>query len=129
GFKIAVIAAVFALFFLFAAEYQFPGGAAQFTDYATALLTGEQKPNLGSRDIGYPLLLLLGGYGFTHSLIGLLAWHLVLAWAIPVTVYGIFGREYRHVGYYTALAVVLSLSPWLFLKFIHHDLPYIAFSV
>jgi glycosyltransferase involved in cell wall biosynthesis len=129
GFKIALYSMVLALFFLFAAEWQFPGGASQFTQYAKVWVEGGRLPGLASRDIGYPLLLLLGGYGVTQSFIGVLAVHVLLAWSIPVAAYATFGREYRHLGYYTAAAVAFSLSPYLYLKFIHHDLAYIAFSV
>jgi hypothetical protein len=129
GFKIAVLSMMFALFFLFAAEWQFPGGASSFTQYALALLDGGRQPNLALRDVGYPLLLLVGGYGVTRSFIGVMAVHVLLAWSIPVAAYATFGREYRHIGFYVACAVALSLTPYLYLKFIHHDLAYIALSI
>jgi hypothetical protein len=118
-----------AFFFLYAAEWQFPGGASDFTRYAKVWVEGWKLPSLASRDVGYPLLLLLGGYGMTQSFIGVMAVHVLLAWSIPVAVYATFGRAYRHFGYYTAAVVAFSLTPYLYLKFIHHDLTYIAFSV
>jgi hypothetical protein len=129
GFKIALCSMALALFYLFAAQWQFPGGASQFPLYAKVWMEGGTLSSLASRDIGYPLLLLLGGYGVTQSFIGVLAVHVVLAWSIPVVVYATFGSEYRHLGYYTAAAVAFSMTPYLYLKFIHHDLAYMAFSV
>ena len=129
GFKIALYSMALALFYLFAAEWQLPGGANHFTMYAKALVEGGSLPEAASRDIGYPLLLLLGGYGVTQSFIGVMAVHVLLAWSIPVIAYATFGREYRHLGFYTAAVVALSMTPYLYLKFIHHDLAYITLSV
>jgi hypothetical protein len=58
-----------------------------------------------------------------------MALHVLLAWSIPVAVYATFGREYRFPGYYTALVVAFSMTPYVYLKFIHHDLAYMAFSM
>lgn len=128
-FKLSAISLVFTAFFLFVSEYTFPGGSYQFTDYARTLFHGVTRPDLYIRDIGYPLLLLLTGYTLTYSFIGVTLLQAAMAWAIPLLVYGSVARVSRWAAFYAAVATILSLSPFIYMKFMHHDLPYIFFSM
>jgi hypothetical protein len=127
--KLAALSLVSTVFFLFVGELTFPGGAFQFTDYAKALIEGTAGPHLSARDIGYPLLLLATGYQFHHSFIGVILVQAAMAWAMPLLVYGAVGPFFRAAAYLAGLATIVSMSPYLFMKMIHHDQLYIFLSL
>jgi hypothetical protein len=82
------------VFFLISLHYYFPGGAQHFIDWANILVTGGRaNPDMAQRDIGYPLLLVLGGYPCTHSFVGITFINAAFAALMPLFVYGIIGRE------------------------------------
>jgi len=120
-------------FFLFVGASTFPGGAFQFTDYAEVLVHGVQVTaryhQLYQRDVGYPLLILATGYAATHSFTGLVLLQATMAWSIPLLVYGTVGPAHHRAGFAAGLVTILSMSPFLFMKMIHHDQAYVFLSL
>src|SRR3954447_11228036 len=70
--KLALLGAAIVIFFLFTGTYLYPGGASHFLAYADAVLHGHTLPvDIAQRDVGYPLLLLLGGFEVWDSILGI----------------------------------------------------------
>lgn len=128
--KLALVGSVVVLFFLFTAKCVFPGGAIQFMQYADAILHGTTlKPDIAQRDAGYPLLIILSGYPFLHSLIPLLLIQAAFAIAMPLLIYEALRRLSANTAFYTALASIVLLFPIYFMKMIHHDQMYVFLSI
>jgi hypothetical protein len=130
--RVAALSLAGTAFFLFVGQITFPGGAFQFTDYTSALLgtlDGGRRFGLVTRDIGYPLLLIGTGYPLHHSFIGVLLLQALMAWLMPLLVYGTIGSRHRVAAYAAAVGTVLSMAPYLFMKWIHHDQTYIFLSL
>ncbi len=128
--KLAILGALLAIFFLFAGKVWFPGGADQFMVYAEAVAHGTMlTPNFGQREAGYPLLILLSGYPWLHSLLPVFLLQAAFAVVMPLLIYAAIRRLSQTAAFYAGLAGVVSLSPFLFMKMIHHDQSYIFFSV
>jgi hypothetical protein len=127
--KILLISTLVQAFFLFTANYALPGGALEFFAYADALLNGQKAPHVFSRDIGFPLLLILSGYYVNHSLIGLTIIQALMGVVTPVLIYLAVAPFSRVGAYYTALASIVTLSPYFFFKWIHHDQAFVFFCV
>src|ERR1700758_3592855 len=73
------------VFFLISLHDYVPGGAQHFIDWADILVTGGRaNPDIAQRDIGYPLLLVLGGYPFTHSFVGITLINAAFAVLMPL---------------------------------------------
>ena len=127
--KLALLSALTATFFLFATKTWFPGGASQFIRYADAIVHGTTLPaDVAARDAGYPLLIILSGYLWSHSFIPLLLIQAGFAILLPIVVYESLRRLSPMPAYYVGLASIITLSPFYFMKLIHHDQLYI-FSV
>jgi hypothetical protein len=127
--KLALLGTLLAVFFLFAGKVWFPGGADQFMRYAEAIAHGTTlTPNFAQRDAGYPLLMLISGYSWLHSLIPVFLFQAGFAILMPLLVYESIRRLSPTAAFYAGLAGVVSLSPFLFMKMIHHDQSYIFFS-
>lgn len=127
-FKLSAIGLVATTFFLYVGVFTFPGGAYQFLDYANGLVMGNAAPQAFSRDIGYPLLLIMGGYPATHSFAGITLIQAAMAWAMPLLVHGTVGPQHPKAAYLAGLLTIASLAPYLFMKMIHHDQAYVFFS-
>lgn len=128
--RLISIGAALTCLFLYAGTYTFPGGASQFTQYADALAHGGHlHPRLAQRDVGFPLLLWLSGYPYTGSFIGITLLQAVFSLLMPVMIYLIFGDRYPRAAFYTALLSIVSLAPYQFVKWIHHDHAYLFFIV
>src|SRR6266705_695983 len=127
--RVALASLAATAFFLFTAGYTFPGGAYHFTNYAEMLLSGGVSAELAQRDIGFALLLVLGGYPLTHSFIGITLIHALFAFLMPILAYEIIGSAWRRTALWTALALMASAAPYIYLKMIHHDHAYIFFSL
>jgi hypothetical protein len=123
--KLSIWSSVVTGVFLFIGDISFPGGANGFFIYADILAKGGVHPGLFARDIGYPLLLLVSGYQYTHSVIPLLLIQALMAWAMPMLVYATVGNSYRVAGFWAGLTTICSFSPYMFMKWIHHDQLYI----
>jgi Dolichyl-phosphate-mannose-protein mannosyltransferase len=126
-FRIALLAVVMQGFFLFTANYCIPGGAAEFLVYAELLVRGGVTHSAGvvSRDIGYPLLLVLSGLLFTKSLIGITIIQSAMAAMIPLLTYFTISPVSARAAYLAGLASAVSLVPFAFVKWIHHDQLYV----
>ena len=128
--KLALLGAMLATFFLFAAQTWFPGGADQFMQYADAIVHGTKLPSdIASRDAGYPLLIILSGYPLSNSLIPLFLIQAGFAILSPVLIYDGLRRLTPTIAFFTGLASIVTLSPFYFMKMIHHDQTYIFFAV
>lgn len=127
--KILLISTLVQVFFLFTANYALPGGAQEFFAYANALLTGQKAPTIYSRDIGFPLLLILSGYYVSHSLIGITIIQALMGIAIPALIYLAVAPVSRVGAYYTAFASIVTLSPYFFFKWVHHDQAFVFFCI
>jgi hypothetical protein len=127
--KLALLSTLTATFFLFATKTWLPGGAGQFIKYADAIVHGTTlPPDVAARDAGYPLLIILSGYLSSHSFIPLLLIQAGFAILLPIVVYESLRRLSPMAAYYVGLASIITLSPFYFMKLIHHDQLYI-FSV
>lgn len=123
-FSIAVQA-----FFLLTARYCVPGGAGDFIAYAWALMGGSVNGvGSSSREIGYPLMMILSGLFATKSLIGLTILQSLMAVTMPLAIYASLIHASERWAYVTAMISAATLAPILFVKWIHHDQAYVFFS-
>jgi hypothetical protein len=128
--KLALIGLAAAVFFLFTAPYFFPGGADQFTRWADALVHGTAlDPHLAQRDVGFPLLIVLSGYTLNGSFIGITIIHAAFGVLIPVLLYLSLYRLSQSVAFFTGLLAIVTLAPFYFVKWMHHDQTYIFFMM
>ncbi len=130
--KLIIVGTLIATFFLFTAKIFLPGGAEQFMAYAHAIVHDTvlgPSTNASQRDAGYPLLIILSGYPFLHSLIPLLVIQAAFAVALPLLVFESLHRVAPLPAFYTSLYSMLTVSPYLFMKMIHHDQSYIFFEM
>jgi hypothetical protein len=128
--KLALLGTLLATFFLFAANTWFPGGANQFMLYADAIVHGsELPPGVASRDAGYPLLIILSGYTLLNSFIPLYLIQAGFSILLPVLIYEGLRRLSQTIAFFTGLASSVTLSPFYFMKMIHHDQTYIFFAI
>src|SRR5450830_684854 len=120
--KLALISMLFTVFFLFTAGYHFPGGASHYPDWAEAIVRGTTlPPSHAQREVGFPLLYILGGFPFTHSFIGITLILASFAVLIPVLVYLSLVWASPTIAFYMGLACIISLSPVTYLKFFYPD--------
>jgi hypothetical protein len=128
--KLALISLLFTIFFLFTAGYHFPGGARIFTDWADAIIQGTTlPPGHAQRDVGFPLLFILGGFPFNHSFIGITLIQALFAILMPVLVYLSIVRASASIAFYMGLVCIISLAPFTYMKFFYHDQAYMVFNL
>ena len=128
--KLALINTVFAVFFLFTAEYQFPGGAIQITRWAEAIVHGTTlRSGIAQKDVGVPLLYIFSGFTIFHSFIGITLVQAAFGILMPVLVFYALVRASPTVAYYAGIALTLSLAPVLYIKWLYHDQSYIFFNL
>lgn len=128
--KLALIGMVFTTFFLFTAGYHFPGGAKHYPDWAEAIVRGTTLyPDAAQREVGLPLLYILGGFPFTHSFIGITLIFAAFAILIPVLVYLSVAWASPAIAFYTSVACIISLAPFTYLKFFYPDQAYMFFNL
>jgi hypothetical protein len=128
--KVALLAIAITIFFLFTGTYWYPGGASHFLAYADAILHGQKlSAEIAQRDIGYPLLLLLGGYEIWNSVIGITLIQAAFAILMPILVYYSLVGTSPTIAFYAGILSALSLAPVYFLKWIHHDQTYMFFMM
>jgi hypothetical protein len=75
------------------------------------------------------LLLVLTGYPWTRSFIGITLLNAAFSIAIPVLTYAIVGSELPVIAFGVAIATIFSAVPFIFLKMIHHDQAYLFFTI
>jgi hypothetical protein len=128
--KLALIGMLFTVFFLFTSGYHFPGGASHFPDWAEAIVHGTTlPPGVAQKDVGFPLLYILGGFPFLHSFIGITLILALFAVLIPVLVYLSLVRTSPTIAFYMGLVCILSLAPVTYMKFFYHDQAYMFFNI
>ena len=131
--KLVFLGSIAATFFLFTASYLTPSSWT-FLAYADAIVQGTklyfpERPGVAARDIGFPLIILLSGYTITRSIIPLTLIHAAFAVMIPIFVYVSLSKFSNAVAFYAGCATLMSLTPFLFMKWIHHDQTYIFFMM
>ena len=128
--KLALIGMLFTTFFLFTSAYNFPGGASHYPNWAEAIVNGTTLPAaFAQREVGFPLLYILGGFTITHSFIGLTLILAMFAVLMGVLVYLCLEAVSPAIAFYTGLACILTLSPFTYLKFLYPDEAYIFFNL
>ncbi len=128
--KLALISMIFTTFFLFTAGYHFPGGAKHYPDWAEAIINGTTLyPDAAQREIGFPLLYILGLFPFTHSFIGITLIFAAFAVLIPVVVYFSLVWASPAIAFSMGLVCIVSLSPFTYLKFFYPDQAYMFFNL
>ncbi len=128
--KLALIATLVTVFFLFTAGYNFPGGAGRYTDWAEAIVHGSTlDPAFAAGEGGFPLLYILGGFPWLHSFIGITLVLAAFAVLMVVLVYWSLVRASPAVAYYMGLACIISLSPFTYMKFLFSDQADMFFSL
>ena len=129
-FRIFVVSITIGGICLFASGYIIPGGAGHFFEWAQALVSGSALPqDVAQRDVGFPLLLVLSGYTFTGSFIGITLIHAAFAVLMPVFIYATLRPFSAGIAYYAGQMANVSLGSFLFIKLIHHDQVYIFTTV
>jgi len=120
--KLALIGMLFTTFFLFTAGYHFPGGASHYPNWALAIVDGAKLPaTVAQREVGLPLLYILGGFPWSRSFVGITLIFAAFAVLIPVLVYWSLVRASPTVAFYMGLVCIVSLSPFTYLKFFYPD--------
>jgi len=130
--RICWLSTAFAMFFLYFGCFMVQHDAADNELWADALVSGNSlanRPALRWRDIGYSLILLIGGFPWTHSFIGVTIVSACMGIAMPVLAYFTIRPWFPRAAYWTAMASIVSMAPLIMFKVIHHDQPYNFFLV
>jgi hypothetical protein len=128
--KLALISMLFTAFFLFTSGYHFPGGASHFPNWALAIAHGTTlPPSHAQRDVGFPLLYILGGFPIWQSFIGITLIQAAFAVLMPVLVYFSLARVSPTIAFYMGSVCIISLSPYTYMKFFYHDQAYMFFNL
>ncbi len=132
--RIYLLGALPAFFFLYVGNVYIEPGASDFTKVAELMLRDAHLDggllNGGQgREIGMALIWLLSGYELSHSLTGVIIIQVLMGLAIPMLCYLTLHPWLPRAAYYTGIAVALSLAPILLSKTLHHDQPYIFFTI
>lgn len=118
-------------FYFCTSSIHFAGGGSHFLDWALAL-TGDRNFNpddLAQRDIGFSLVLLLSGFTITKSFNGIIGIQLVFAILMPIIVFLILYDFNEKVAFIASFASIITLSPFVLIKFVYHDQTYIFFML
>lgn len=132
--RIYALSALVGFFFLYFGSIGVEHGAFDYIELAHTMLGGGNlkdqiiNGNQG-RDIGMALIWLVSGYPLTHSLTGVVVIQVLMGMTMPLLAYLALHPWFPRAAYYTAVAITLSLSPILVSKLIHHDQPYIFFTI
>ena len=130
--RIFLVSAIVGFFYLYFGAFELEPGAADYENWADTLVSGKSlvgQSELYIRDIGMPLIMLIGGFPFTHSLIGVTIIQALMGMTIPLLAYSAIRPWFPRAAYYTAIASAICLAPFILFKTIHHDQPYIFLSV
>jgi hypothetical protein len=120
--KLAFLNMLVVVFFLFTAGYHFPGGASHYPDWAESIMHGAAlPPSVAQREVGFPLLYILGGFSVFHSFIGITLILAAFGVLIPVLVYFSLVRTSPTIAYYMGLSCIASLSSVTYMKFLYPD--------
>lgn len=128
--KLALIGMFVTTFFLFTSAYNFPGGASHYPNWAEAIVNGTKlPPGVAQREVGFPLLYILGGFPFTHSFIGITLIQAAFAILMSILVYLSLAGASPAIAFYMGLACIISLSPFTYIKFFYPDQAYMFFNL
>jgi len=132
--RIYAFSLIVTFFFLYFGDITVEHGSYDYVHVAQAIIGdwdfgGRPPQGPWGRDIGMALVWLISGYQFTQSLTGVIVIQAVMAITMPVLAYLSLQPWLPRTAYWTALAATLSLAPVLMMKTIHHDQPYIFFTV
>lgn len=132
--RIYALSAVVGFFFLYFGNITVEHGAVDYIELAHAMVTGGNlkdqiiNGNQG-RDIGMSLIWLVSGYPLTHSLAGVIVIQVFAGMMMPLLAYLAIRPWFPRAAFYTAMEITISLAPFLLSKLIHHDQPYIFFTM
>jgi hypothetical protein len=126
---ILLLGGLITAFYLCSSRSYFAGGAGSFLEFALAIASGQPTLAIVQRDIGYPVLLLLTGFPFTGSLVGVVAVQALMGFFMPLLVYFAVGRANPRAALIAALICIISLVPYQFIKMIYHDQLYMFLSL
>jgi hypothetical protein len=132
--RIYALSATILFFFLYFGNILIEGGAADLIKLAESMLgnpsfTGRLINGAQGREIGMAPIWLLSGYERTHSVTGVILIQALMGLAIAPLAYLTLHPWFPRAAYYTAMAAALSLAPILLFKYLHHDQPYIFFTM
>ena len=128
-FSVVALSAAATWFFWVGAVYIVPGGANMFFVWADQLFThGTLSPELAQRDVGFPLLIWLGGLGATGSFRGIALLYAVFGALMPPLVYLTLAPFSRWAAWFAGLAAIASCGPWIFGKIMYPDQACVFFS-
>jgi hypothetical protein len=123
--KLSFLSWLFTAFFLFVSAYSFVSYIV--TAEANHLVGGPPVESIFTsspihmRDILYPVLLVIAGFPFTNSFIGISIVSAAFSFLMPLLVHASVGPSMRIAAFYASLALMLSLTPYIFIKFTFHD--------
>lgn len=132
---ILVLCALVQGFFFLTAYYCIPGGSLEFVLLGKAILALIQgnhiglPPTVAARSVGFPLVLIGSGFFANGSLIGMTIIQGLMAMIMPVLIYWTIVPISRVGAFLISIGSIISLGPFLFVKWLHHDQTYIFFSV
>ncbi len=130
--RIVALNAIFAMFFLYLGCFVVQPGSSGYEAWADALVSGASLAGSAAltwRDVGYCLILLIGGFPWTHSFIGLTIITACMGLALPVFAYFALRPWFPAAAYWAAMASVVLFAPLIMFKVVHHDQPYIFFMM
>ena len=78
-------------------------------------------PTLSYRTFGYPLILIIGLYPFTGSLIGTVILQYLMAAVLPCIFYRILAISSEKIAFYASLLMIISLAPYNYASLIYPD--------
>ena len=125
---ILLLSSIAAIFFLYTAGVHIAGGGSHFFDWAIHLAGSQQVFNwsdISQRDIGYSLFLILSGFPYTNSILFTIVLQCMMAISIPLAIYYSLYTISPNIAFITSLFGILTLSPYVLMKFIYHDSLYI----
>jgi hypothetical protein len=130
--RIFALSSALGHFYLYFGAFAVESGASHYTDWADAIVSGADlkgNPAMYIRDVGMALVMLIGGFPFTRSLVGITIIQVAMGMVMPLLVYLALRPWFPRAAYYVAIASAISLAPFLLAKTIHHDQPYVFFLI
>ncbi len=130
--RIYALSTIIGLFYLYFGAFAVENGIAHYTQWSEAFVTGASLKGNSAfyiRDVGMAVVLFLSGYPFTHSFVGVVLLQFATAILIPILTYLSIRPWFPRTAYYTSIASVISLAPFLLAKTLHHDHPYIFLMI
>lgn len=130
--RISALSAAIGFFLLYVGNIGVENGSSLNVEWAEAIVNGTKL--VGNKafylnEVGMPLIILVSGYTFTHSLVGLIIIQTLMAMSLPALAYLTLRPWFPKTAYVTAIVSIISLSPFLLMKTFHHDEPYMFFMM